>query len=167
MTQAISGVTPPSVAEATIMTVWPSMAATGPGQLIGRLCGVQLGFGWFNLGKLFALLSIPFALAIFAGMHVPPSPWGVRRYRLTNRRLMIENGLLPRPERWVDLDGFDRIEVDVKPGQEWFPAGDLVFYKGAVETFRLFGVPRPETFRRTLLKAHQGFVGVAKALANM
>jgi hypothetical protein len=33
----ISGVVPPAVAEATVMTVWPSVASIGLGQALGRL----------------------------------------------------------------------------------------------------------------------------------
>ena len=53
----------------------------------------------------------------------------------------------------------------VEPGQAWFKAGDLVFRQGQTETFRIAGVPRPETFRQTCLKAHLSFVGVAQARA--
>ena len=40
-----------------------------------------------------------------------------------------------------------------------------VFKQGAVETFRIWGVPRPETFRHTCLKAQMSFVGVQQAKA--
>ncbi len=64
----------------------------------------------------------------------------------------------------IELDRFDTIEVDVKPGQEWFAAGDLVFKRGDVETFRLEGVSRPEAFRQTCVKSHMSYVGVKQAL---
>jgi hypothetical protein len=65
----------------------------------------------------------------------------------------------------VSLDRFDAIDIVVEPGQAWYKAGDLVFRQGAVETFRIWGVPRPETFRQTILKANMSFVGVQKAKA--
>ncbi len=37
------------------------------------------------------------------------------------------------------------------------------FAREALETFRLAGVPRPETFRQTCLKARMSYVGVRKA----
>jgi hypothetical protein len=83
------------------------------------------------------------------------------RYRLTNRRLVVQKGLRPLDERWVDFDRFDSIEIQVLPGQEWYPAGDLIFRNGPIETFRLAGVSRPETFRHTCLAARQGYVGAA------
>jgi hypothetical protein len=54
----------------------------------------------------------------------------------------------------------------VRPGQEWYQAGDLIFRKGAVETLRLEGVSRPETFKRTCLKARMGYVGARQAVGS-
>jgi hypothetical protein len=108
-----------------------------------------------------APLMIPPAIGLFAWGLMP----GVcRRYRLTNRRVIVEKGLRGVEERSVSLDGFDSIEVQVLPGQEWFPAGELIFRKGTQETLRLNGVSRPETFRQTCLKARMSFVGVKKAM---
>jgi hypothetical protein len=64
----------------------------------------------------------------------------------------------------IDLDRFDTIEIDCKPGQAWFAAGDLVFKRGDVETFRLEGVSRPESFRQTCCKSAMSYVGVREAL---
>jgi hypothetical protein len=161
MKQAITGVTPSQTAEATIMTVWPSIAALGIGRWIGRMCMIG-GKSPFAPGKLFAALLIPVAMNVFIHML---TPWGARRYRLTNRRVIVEKGLKPVEDRSVEFDRFDTIVVDVLPGQEWFPAGDLIFKKGQVETFRLSGVSRPETFRQTCLKARQGYDAVKKLRA--
>lgn len=162
MKQAIAGVAPPELGEVTIMTVWPTIAVTAPGRLIGRLCAVKAGLNdFFTLGKLFALLSIPFALVLFFYGVLP----GIgRRYTLTNRRVVVQKAITGGDERWVNLDNFDRIEIQVLPGQEWFPAGELIFYKDQVETFRLSGVSRPESFKHTCLKAQRAYVGVKKAL---
>lgn len=142
------------------MTVWPTIAATGLGRFLGRLYAIRLGIGWLTLGKIIALLSIPVAMPLFFAMLLPPM---ARRYRLTNRRVAIEKGLRGAAERWVELSRFDAIDVIVRPGQAWYPAGDLVFRNGQVETFRLVGVSRPETFKRTCLKARQGYVSVQQA----
>ena len=165
MTQAIAGVAPSTQSEVTVMTVWPTIAAIAPGRVLGRLCGIRAGIGpVFTLGNLFALMSIPVAIPLFFGGLMP----GVaRRYRLTNRRVLIEklnfSGRYVE-ERGVSLERFDAIDVVIQPGQEWYPAGNLIFRLGNVETFRLDGVSRPETFRQTCLKAHQSFVGVKKAV---
>jgi hypothetical protein len=92
------------------------------------------------------------------------NPWSWH-YRLTNRRVVMENPYGKGEIKSVALDRFDAIDVVVEPGQAWFKAGDLVFRQGQTETFRIAGVPRPETFRQTCLKARHSFVGVAQARA--
>jgi hypothetical protein len=162
MKQAITGVAPAELGEVTIMTVWPTLAASPIGRWIGRMCMVG-GKSPLAPGKLLAVLLIPLAIG---GFFVSLLPGVCRRYRLTNRRVVVQKGLTAVDERWVELERFDAIDVDVLPGQEWFPAGDLIFRKGNVETFRLSGVPRPETFRQTCLKAQRAYGLVRQALAN-
>lgn len=160
MKQAIPGVVPPQVAETTVMVIWPSIAGTALGRWLGSWYQNRSGFGHlFTVGKLAMLLSIPLALALYIGKILP---WSFRRYRLTNRRLIIERGLRPRAERSIGLDEFDAIDIETLPGQQWYPAGELVFRKGRIEVFRLPGVPRPEAFRQTCLKAHRAYVSVAE-----
>ena len=176
MTQPIAGVAPTQFQEVTVMTVWPSLSATTFGRFWGRLFAIEVGFPIFGvpltIGRLMALASIPFMLALYFLMRLPRFPGvliGIRNpmcwvYRLTNRRIVMENPFGAEIKS-VSLDRFDSIEVVVQPGQAWFKAGDLVFRQGAVETFRISGVPRPETFRQTCLKANMSFVGVQKAKA--
>jgi hypothetical protein len=162
MDQAISGVSPASVKETTIMTVWPSNAVYGLGRLLGLGYAIRFPDIYiFRLGNLIALLSIPIALVLFF-MRI--APFVGQRYTLTNRRIIVHKGLLIEEERSVGLDRFDRIDIDVLPGQAWYFAGDLVFRLGNVETFRLGGVSRPAAFRSQCMKAHMAYVGVNKAL---
>lgn len=140
------------------MTVWPSVASTGLGQMLGRLYRLKGGFGPMSIGRMALLATIPVGLMLYLSMRLP---WAIRRYRLTNRRAMIERGINPKVEQYVDLDRFDTIDVVVGPGQEWYAAGDLVFRRGQIETLRLSGVSRPESFRRTCLEARQAYVSVA------
>jgi hypothetical protein len=177
MKQAIAGVSPPELGEVTVMTVWPSIAASPLGRLIGRACGVAVPRPPFNIGKLLALMLIPVALGLYFFRFAVPLVTSLLtlgmfsvnstclRYRLTNRRLVVQKGLLPVDDRAVALDHFDAIDVQVLPGQEWYPAGELIFRKGPVEVFRLSGVSRPEAFRQVCLKAHIAYVGVRKATA--
>ena len=164
MIQPIAGVVASEVKEVTIMIVWPSNAAYGIGRLLGQAYAIQAGFYIFTIGNLIALLSIPIALAIY---FYRVAPFVGTRYKLTNRRVIVQSGLSGTDDRWVDLDRFDRIEVVRLPGQAWYDAGDLVFSKAGVETFRLSGVSRPEAFRHVCLKAHQAHIGVKAALARM
>ncbi len=176
MNQAIAGVAPTELNEVTVMTVWPSLSATGFGRFWGRLFAFDVGMAVFGVpitvGRLLTLVSIPFMVALYFLMRLPRFPGvliGITnpfcwQYRLTNRRLLVENPFGAELKS-VALDRFDSIEVVVEPGQAWFKAGDLVFRQGQVETFRIWGVPRPETFRQTLLKAHMSFKGVQQAKA--
>jgi hypothetical protein len=157
------------------MVVWPSLSAMGIGRFFGRLYAIDAGIRLFGvpvtLGRLVALASSPLMAAIYFLMRLPRFPFvlaGIKNpfawhYRLTNRRVVMENPYGRGEIKSVSLDRFDSIEVVVEPGQDWYKAGDLVFRMGPTETFRIEGVPRPETFRQTCLKAHQVFVGVAKA----
>ena len=171
MQQPIPGEVPPHVAEVTVMTVWPSLSATAFGRFWGRLFAIEIGFRLsgvpITLGRFMALVSIPFMLALYFLMRLPRVPGvliGIRNpwcwhYRLTNRRVVMENPFGGEIKS-IALDRFDAIDVVVRPGQAWFKAGDLVFRLGPTETFRIDGVPRPETFRQTCLKANMSYVGV-------
>ena len=161
MKQAIAGVVPSEMAEATVMTVWPSIAAYPAGQFLGRLYNLSFGVYIFRLGNFLALASVPLALALYFWRVLPHV--GVR-YRITNRRVMVQRGIMGADDKSVELDHFDTIEIHVQPGQEWFKAGDLIFNNGDTETFRLAGVSRPNAFRQTCLKSHLSFVGVQQAL---
>lgn len=156
--QSIAGVSPPSVCETTVMTVWPSVASTSLGKILGRLFRIKGGFGSVSVGRLALLACTPIGLMLYLSLRLP---WAIQRYRLTNRRVIVERGINPRIQQFVDFDKFDSIELVVDPGQEWYAAGDLVFRKGAVETFRLPGVSRPESFRQTCLKVQQSYRSVA------
>ena len=74
----------------------------------------------------------------------------------TNRHIIARRGLLPLDERWIGLEEFDAVEVEILPGQEWLHAGDLIFKQSGTEVFRLAGVPRPDVFRRVCLTAARG-----------
>ncbi len=144
------------------MTVWPSIAATPAGRVVGRLAAVDVGFGrFFTVGKFLAVASIPIALAAFAWKLMP----GVcRRYRVTNRRVVVQKGLKPSDERSIGLDEFDAIEILVLPGQHWLRAGDVIFRSGENEVLRLGGVAHPESFRQVCLKARTAYVSVRDVL---
>ena len=175
MAQAIAGVVSDQEKEVTVMTVWPSIGAYGYGRWWGRRFENNVGITLFGvpitIGRIMALVSIPFILPLYFHMLIPKLPFVVfgfhnpscRRYRLTNRRVVVEQAFGGGEQQSVGLDRFDNVEVEVQPGQGWYPAGDLVFRKGDIETFRLLGVPHPESFRQTCVKAQIGFAGVQQA----
>ena len=163
MNQPIAGVAPPDLAETTVMTVWPSVSAYPSGRFLGRCYSIKVFPYIFKVGNFLALASIPHALFLYFWRLAPLVGM---RYRLTNRRLIVERGWMSVEEKSVDLDRYDTIDVVVRPGQEWFKAGDLIFRLGSVETFRLEGVSRPEPFREVCMKAGRGYVGVKESLAR-
>lgn len=162
MKQAIAGVAAAESVEVTVMTVWPSIAAYPAGRRLGAIYSIR----WpniyiFRLGNLLALLSSPFAAVLYFRRVMPRVGMC---YTLTNRRVVIQRGWPPVDDSSIGLDGFDSIEVDVLPGQDWFAAGDLSFRNGGVEVLRLAGVSRPEAFRQTCLKSRMAYVGVQEVL---
>jgi hypothetical protein len=162
MKPPIAGVAPPDLTEATSMVLWPSIARFGLGRLVGRLASIPWGLGRAaSLGRLMALLTIPVSLPLYLWRVMP---YVCRRYRITNRRIVVEKGLRPVEERAIALDEFDAIEVVVLPGQRWLRAGELVFFRGDEEIFRLSGVQHPETHRQVCLKAHEAYVSVREVL---
>jgi len=175
MKQVIAGVSPSELQEATVMVVWPSIAAYPSGRFLGRLYDIQVGFYVLTVGNLIALASIPHALFLYFFRLMTG-----KSYRLTNRRVIelgtsfqirfhskfpfiFPNITIGSEVKSVELDRFDSITVVRLPGQQWFEAGDLIFKLGNIETFRLEGVSRPESFRQTCLKSHLAFVGVKQA----
>ena len=182
MKQAIAGVSPSEVREVTAMEVWPSIAKFTLGRLMGQLFEIRAGIYIFRVGNLLALACIPLALALYF-FRLAPAFFGFSvhgsLYRLTNRRVVVLRNeikfsgaaILPKfvfgaEVKSVELDRFDSIDIERLPGHQWYDAGDLVFRRGGVETFRLEAVSRPESFRHTCLKSHASYVGVKKALSR-
>ena len=75
---SIAGVVPPSVAEATVMTVWPSVGSTALGQWLGRLYRIGRGEsrGALSVGRLALLATIPLGLFLYLSMRLP---WAIRQ----------------------------------------------------------------------------------------
>src|SRR5208337_5653552 len=109
------------VPQRKIMTVWPGIGSMTLGRWVGRLAGNRLGYGFFTLGKLLALATIPVSLGVYLWRLMP---WACRRYALTDRRLIIRRGLTAEDGPSISLDEFETVEVAVLPGQEWLHAGD-------------------------------------------
>lgn len=164
MTQAITGVSPPAAKETTVMITWPSLGGSALGQTLGGLYSIRAGFGnILTIGNLIALASIPLALPLF---FLNILPWSCRRYRITNRRVVVEKGLNAKVDKEVSLDNFDSVDVEILAGQAWYPCGNLIFSKNKIETFRLDGVRDPESFRQACLKTQRGYIGVKKAVGK-
>jgi hypothetical protein len=178
MRHPIAGVAPPELDEATATVVWPSIGAYGLGRLVGRLSAIRAGYGFFTLGKVMALLTIPLSLAVYIWKILP---YVCRRYRLTNRRIVIQKGYSAKDAASIGLDQFDSIEVQRLPGQEWLRCGETIFLArrgapeaagmehagldpAAREVLRLSAVPRPEVFCQVCLEARTALLAVREAL---
>ena len=72
------------------MTVWPGIGSMAAGRWVGQLAGSRLGYGFFTLGKLLALATIPVSLTLYLWRLMPGF---CRRYTLTNGRLIVQHGL--------------------------------------------------------------------------
>lgn len=113
----------------------------------------QFAFGWTVMPSSTLSGVVALVCLVGAGLSLIPvfAPVPVPRFKF---------GAVTKS---VDLDRFNKIDIVVQPGQEWYHAGDLVFMLDGVETFRLDGVSRPEAFRTTCMHSNRSFVGVKKA----
>jgi hypothetical protein len=155
--QAISGVSAGS--EAEIMTAYPSVAATGAGQSIGRLCdAVPLktnGIPWPRLlvGILFWPIVVPFALTVGLLLYSYMKLLG-KRYVLTNRSLEVRQMIGVRNYAHANLTDIKQVVIRELPGQAFYKAADLIGTGADGKTIiRLEGVQRPAVFRQTILEA--------------
>jgi hypothetical protein len=147
--QAISGVS--AGKEAVIEEVYPSLAASGLGQFIGRLMdSIPVSVGGIKLSQLlFGPILAPFALLGYAKFKAFDPV-----YLLTNRAIKKRSPLGPRMHGEVALADIADITVRVRPGQDFYQAGDLELYSGKDELLMtLPGVPRPWRFRQIILDA--------------
>ncbi|MGD9855825.1 MAG: hypothetical protein AB7U20_12845 [Planctomycetaceae bacterium] len=147
--QAISGVS--AGHEALIETVYPSIAASGIGRLIGSLCdSIPVRIAGIKLSYiLFGPLMAPFALFGYTLFKLAD-----RRYVLTNRSLRVLSSLGDSLKAEVTLREIDNIAINVREGQTFYHAGDLVMRKSnGDQLLTLPGVPRPGRFRQVILEA--------------
>ena len=147
--QAIAGVS--AQAENVIMTVWPSVAATLPGRVIGMMCdSIPLKLNGIKLSYLlFALPLSPIALLIYFGLKI-----GGSRYILTNRAIDVRAALGTTLRSQAALTEIETVTIERQSGQAFYHAGDLVVWNAAGdELLRLGGVPRPDVFRQSILEA--------------
>lgn len=153
-----------SPAELDAMITWPTIGALTPGRLVGRLAAIRIGVPRFlTVGMLLAVATIPVSLCVYAWQLLP---FVFRRYRITDRRVVVDKGLGLKEERSLGLDEFDEIEIVVLPGQEWLRSGELVFRRDGQEVFRLSGVSRPVPLREVCLKARAALIGVRGVLQS-
>jgi hypothetical protein len=152
-TNPISGLTPPQTAEARIREAWPSVASFPAVAGLGRLLTntiVLAPLGWLVMS------------AVYFGKLMPLL---MRRYTLSNRRVMIRHGWAGTVAEQVALKDIDDVRLVNDANSQFFRAGNLqVMTKGQV-ALTLTGIPEPESFRQLILSARNAWVpGRVRAL---
>ena len=156
MEETVADKLPRNLEEREMTTVWPTIGAYALGRVVGQLGAIPIGVGPLTVGNLMALLTIPISLTIYGWQLMP---FVCRRYKLTDRQILIQRGLANlQTEEVIILDEFDSIEIDVQPGQAWLHSGDLIFKHQDKPVLRLRSVLRPEIFRHTCLTARETLV---------
>jgi hypothetical protein len=161
--QAIAGVSPQT--EATIISVYPSIASKGMGRSIGQVCdsiptkilGVKISCILFAL-PLAPLSLIGYALTKMAGL----------QFEVTNRSLKVWQMSLGAKSRLINevsIDDIADVAIEVRPGQEFYHAADMYLLKeDGTSLLRMEGIPRPEVFRQNILKTCDAKSLTAEAL---
>lgn len=147
VSQAITGLMPPSLREARIREAWPTVVGVNPA--LASL-GKRLIETYF-LAPLGFLVILPVFILKF-------SPFVCRRYTLTNRRLMIQRGWKPAPSEQVALSDIDEVRFDPAAVDPFFVCGNLDIVSRGQVAMKLTGIPEPEGFRQTILNARSAWV---------
>jgi uncharacterized membrane protein YdbT with pleckstrin-like domain len=147
LNQAVTGLVPPQVAEAHIRTAWPAVTDVSPGLagLGAKLIRTKVlaPLAWLLLAPLYFKKIMPFV---------------AKRYTLTNRRLMIQRGLKPKPRHEIALADIDDVNLVESSFSPFFRAADLEVISGGQVKLKLTGVPEPEAVRRSILNAVMAWV---------
>ena len=154
LSQPVTGVVPPQLAEADIRTAWPSVTDASPAvanlgcTLIRSI--VLAPLGWLLLAPLYFKKVLPFL---------------AKRYTLTNRRLMVRRGLKAKPRQEVALSAIDEVRLVEDSYNPFYRSATLEVLSGGNVVLTLTGVPQPESFRQSILNALFAWVpGKSRAL---
>jgi hypothetical protein len=146
---AITGLVPPGMGEALIREQWPSVTAIP----------AVAGFGRAVMSHRYLRVLAPLTWLVMAPLYfVKIMPFLATRYTLTNRRLMIQRGLKPKPTHEVALADIDDVRVRRDANSDFYRAGTLeILSKGKV-VLTLPAVPEPESFRHAIIDAYKAWV---------
>jgi hypothetical protein len=144
--QAVTGLVPPQLDEATIRVVWPSVA-TLPGL-------ASLGRGLMGTIVLAPLAWLLLAPAYFKKV----LPVFGRRYALTNRRLMIQKGWARKVVQEVALADIDDVRVQADSNSRFYHQATLEIVAKDHVVMRLPGVKDPQSFRHAIINAYKAWV---------
>jgi len=151
--------------ERTVIAVWPSIASTGIGRMIGSLIQsapeIRLPVLNVNLALAPTLLLGPVAAAVYLLAKVIG-----QRYTVTSRRVLIQGSLSRKLNEQVSLEQIAEVAVaPYRDGQEFYHSADVVLLDQAgKELMRLEAVMRPGVFRQNILETRDARVKVQDAL---
>jgi hypothetical protein len=168
---AILGVIPPQVQEVRIHERWPSVSAYGGGaparlgaQLQSRASGLirmvvhqPLLIG---IVLMIVLLPVAFALAALAWVLMAPfyflkiMPFTATRYTVTNRRVMIQKGLKPKPVQEVALTAISDVRPVAGTEHPFFLAADVEILSDGKQALLFKGVKEYEQFVQIVKDAY-------------
>ena len=154
--------------ERLVIAVWPSIAATGGGRMIGALIEtapkLRVPVLKFNLALAPSLALAPLAAVIYLWMKV----FG-RRYTVTGKRVLIQGSLSRRLFAEVSLESIAEVAVaPYRNGQEFYQSADVVLQgDSGQELLRMEAVTRPGVFRQNILESRDALVQVKDALATI
>jgi hypothetical protein len=158
--QPIAGVS--TGGETEIMSVFPSIAATGIGRGLGRLFNaIPMGSGPVRLSHLlFTLPFAPVAVLLYFVQKISG-----QRFMLTNRALVVKSALGRREAARVDLPAIAGVRVVQQPGQEFYRCADVQLLDAAGKAIlRLPAIPQAAIFRASILKARDAVLMVKSSL---
>lgn len=148
--QAVTGLTPPLQAEAIIREVFPSVVASPlPGAKAGARLGRILNRSIIGAPLAWALLIPPYFAKVM--------PFLAKRYTLTNRRVMIRRGLLPKPTHEVALADIEDVHIHKDADSDFYREGTIEIMSGGKPVLTLEGVPEPESFREAILNSSRAW----------
>jgi hypothetical protein len=127
--------------------------------LIAIPIALVLGFlvSWI-LAVVVAVPLIGILFSFFLSKGIQPVPFLAKRYTLTNRRLMVREGLRPVPTQEVLLADVDEIRIHKDVNSDFFRAATLEVISKGQAVMRLPGVREPEGFRHAVDTACQAWV---------
>jgi hypothetical protein len=147
----------PYMSETIIRDIWPSVAAyPGPAGL-ARACYrtiILAPIGWFVLAPFYFMKLLAVAPGL-SGL--------AKRYRLTNRRLMVCKGMNAVCDKEVPLNRIKDVKLVSDANSAFFVAGTLeVIDTDGQTVMSLPGVPEAESVQHAILQAAAAWGPVLK-----
>ena len=161
--QAIAGLS--ASGETEIRSKYPTIGATGLGQLLGnilelipiRVWGIKIS------NVLFGLALAPIAVVIYGLQKILGE-----RYALTNRSVQRWKVIAPRMTGSVALTDVADVVVQQQPGQVFYRAADVYLLNAKGDPVMVLeGVAQADIFRQWILEARDARLSVESSLKTI